>query len=325
MEKEKILVTGGAGFIGSILVPMLLEKGYKVRIFDNLMYDSGHVMIPYFMNPNFEFFLGDIRDTEKLKEAVQGVDSIIHLAALVGFPACKRDPRAAKEINYEATETLTKIRDPRQLIIFTSTGSTYGEMKESICTENIPLNPISIYGKTKADAEKVVLEAGNSIVYRYATGFGLSPRLRFDLLINDFTDKALHDRYIVVYEKDVRRSFIHVKDMARSIIHALENRDKMVGNVFNIGSEKMNLSKKDAVESIRGAVNPILTTTGPKNPLLVYYTEEGMKDEDKRNYVVCYEKIRKTGFDTTVSLDEGICELIKGLSVIKIKNPNSNA
>lgn len=305
-----ILVTGGAGYVGTALVPMLLEKGYKVRVFDNLMY-GGDQLLPFFKSQNFEFIRGDIRNIDDVKQAVKNQDVIIHLAAIVGYPACRKEPRLAEEVNVEGTENLIKELAKDQLVIYASTGSNYGEIEE-ICTEETPLNPLSLYGQTKTMAERRLLENCNPIAYRFATAFGVSPRLRLDLLINDFVHKALTEGYLVVYEKHFRRTFIHVRDMGRGFLFAIENTDKMAGQVYNVGSDEMNCSKQDICEKIAS-----------KTKCHIHYADVG-EDLDKRNYVVSYQKINNLGYQTSITIDEGIDELIRALQVTEPKKGYSN-
>ena len=234
----KILVTGGAGFVGSILLPKLLDKGYQVRVLDNLMCGGGG-LLPYFINKNFEFIRGDILDSNIVRESISDIDLIIHLAAIVGYPACKKQPELAKAVNLDATANIDKSRSKNQPIIFASTISNYGSVETGFCTENTPLNPLTLYGETKTSAERHLLDSGNVVVYRFATAIGLSPRLRLDLLVNDFVYQALKNKQLIVYEKDFKRAFVHVTDMVRAIIFAIENSDRMLDNVYNIGSEAM--------------------------------------------------------------------------------------
>lgn len=300
---EKILVTGGAGYAGAILVDKLLDEQYKVRVLDNLMYgQSCH--LPFFINKNFEFIWGDIRDEKTVSNALKDVDIILHLAAAVGAPFCSSNPKLAKEINVEGTKNLNSLRSNNQPLIYASTGSNYGKLDE-LCTEKSPLNPTSIYAKTKCQAEKETLDKGNAVALRFATAFGVSPRFRYDsLLINDFVYQACRTKQLVVYEADAKRTFIHVRDMVDSYLFTLNNLDKMRDEIFNVGSEKMNCSKKDIALKIKEKV-----------PLHLFFAEIA-EDEDKRNYVVSYEKIRKIGigFETKISLDEGIEELINAFT-----------
>ena len=305
-----ILVTGGAGYVGTTLVPMLLEKGYKVRVFDNLMY-GGDQLLSFFKSQNFEFVRGDIRNIDDVKRAVKNQDVIIHLAAIVGYPACRKEPRLAEEVNIGGTENLIKELSGDQLVVFASTGSNYGTVEE-ICTEETPLHPLSLYGQTKTIAERCLVENCNPIVYRFATAFGVSPRLRLDLLINDFVHKALTEGYLVIYERHFKRTFIHVRDMGRAFLFAIENADRMAGQVYNCGSEEMNFSKQDICEKIRS-----------KTKCHIHYADVG-EDLDKRNYVVSYQKINNLGYKTSMNIDEGIDELIRALQAAEVKMRYSN-
>lgn len=306
----KILVTGGAGYVGTSLIPQLLEKGYQVTIFDNLMFGADPIL-PFFRNPLFDFVKGDIRDLNRLKDATRDADVIIHLAAIVGYPACRKDPELATSVNVNGTRNVIEATSNEQLIIFGSTGSNYGAV-EDICTEETPLNPLSLYGQTKTLAEKMLLEERNTIAWRFATAFGVSPRLRLDLLINDFTYKAVREGYLVVYEKHFMRTFIHVHDMGRAFLFGIENMDRMKKNVYNVGNETMNYSKQQICEMIRKETNAY-----------IHYADVG-EDADKRNYVVSYEKIRKLGYNTTITVEEGIRELVRVCRAVEFRNPYSN-
>jgi nucleoside-diphosphate-sugar epimerase len=306
----KILVTGGAGFIGTTLIPVLLGEGHKVRVLDNLMY-GGDQLLPFFRNPDFEFQRGDIRSLEDVKRAVQGQDAVIHLAAIVGYPACRKDPKLAEEVNVQGTKNIAALVSPNQLVLFGSTGSNYGAVEE-ICTEETPLNPLSLYGQTKTLAEAYLMEHCSTVAFRFATAFGLSPRLRLDLLINDFTYRAVTQQYLVVYEKHFMRTFIHVHDMARAFAFAIEKADQMRGHVFNVGSDRMNFSKQQVCELIERQVK-----------CYVHYADVG-EDVDKRNYVVSYRKIGELGYDTSVTVEQGIGELVRGIQALGFKNPYSN-
>lgn len=307
----KVLVTGGAGYVGSVLIPCLLERGYKVRVLDNLMY-GGLGLLPHCLNPNFEFIQGDVRDPEAVREAIWDADVIIHLAAIVGYPACKKNPQLAEEVNLGGTLNLDRARSKSQMVIFASTGSNYGHVSEGLCTEETPLNPLSLYGVTKTEAEKRLLESGNVTVYRFATAFGLSPRLRLDLMINDFVYQAVVNRQLIVYEKDFRRTFIHVRDMARSFLFAIDHAAQTRDGVFNVGSESVNLTKEDVALMIREKVNYFL------------HFADIDKDEDQRNYAVSFCRIRDLGFELTVSVEQGVDELMRGFQLISIPNPYSN-
>lgn len=306
----KVLVTGGAGYVGTTLVPQLLEKGYDVTIFDSLLF-GGDYILPFFRKPNFHFVEGDVRDENALWHVVKSTDVIIHLAAIVGYPACRKEPDLAKTVNVDGTRNLIKMTSNNQLIIYASTGSNYGSV-EDVCTEESPLNPLSLYGQTKTLAEKMLMEERNTIGYRFATAFGVSSRMRLDLLINDFTYKAITQGYMVVYESHFMRTFIHVHDMGRAFLFGIENQDKMKNNIFNVGSESMNYSKKDVCEMIKKHTN-----------FYVHYADIG-EDQDKRNYVVSYQKINNLGYDTTIKVEEGIEELVKALKAIQFKTPYAN-
>ena len=308
----RILVTGGAGYIGSVLVPVLLGKGHRVRVLDSLMY-TGSGLLGCFRNPHFEFVRGDIRDVEAVRGAVKGCDVVIHLAAIVGFPACRKHPQLAEEVNDGGTKILASVVGRERLVLFGSTGSNYGAVTDGICTEETPLNPVSLYAKTKAVAENYLLENCHTIAYRFATGFGISPRMRLDLLINDFVYTILRMRYLVVYEAHFMRSFIHVYDMARAFLFAIDNVQRMQGQVYNVGSESMNCSKAQICELIRRRVDYYL-----------HYASFS-EDPDKRHYVVSYKKISALGYQTQVTIEEGIEELIRGIDLLEMNNPYGNA
>ena len=319
---EKVLVTGGAGFVGSVLVPMLLENGFKVTILDNFMYKNfqallsqvqGHIVLEH---PNFiKVIRGDIRDVDVVKDALKDQDIIIHLAALVGAPICKKHPEDAVSINVNGTLNLLKHTNKNQLFLFASTGSNYGAITE-ICTEETKLNPVSIYGQTKTKAEKAVLEKGG-IAFRFATAFGIAPRLRLDLLINDFAVQLSKSKHLDVYESGARRTFIHVSDMARAFLFGIKHRDKMKGQVYNVGDELLNLTKKEVIESIRKKMVGKVT---------VLYDETKGSDLDQRDYEVSYKKIQsiEEGFHTTVTIEQGIKEIMDLIPFLDLENPYSN-
>jgi len=310
---KKVFITGGAGYIGTSLIPLLLEKNYQVTVYDSLMFNNGDKLLPYITNPNFTFIEGDILNFDLLSKNIKGHNIIIHLAALVGFPICReKGETESHKINVIGTENVIKAMSDDQYLLLGSTGSNYGEVL-GICTEETPLNPLSIYGKTKTIAEQLVLDRKNSTAFRFATAFGVSPRLRLDLLVNDLTYKSLKEGYAVIYESHFMRTFIHVKDIARIFIFAIENQDKMKDNVYNVGSDTMNYSKKEICEMINSKIPDSYFN----------YADVG-SDADKRNYIVSYEKLNKLGYTTTITLEEGIDELLKTIPLIKTNSPYFN-
>lgn len=309
----KILLTGGAGYIGTSLIPVLLAKKYDITIYDSLMFNNGDKLLPFISNPLFTFIQGDIRDKNKIKEIIPNFDVVIHLAALVGFPICReKGETESYDVNVKGTQNIIDSMNENQYLLFGSTGSNYGEVK-GVCTEETPLNPLSVYGKTKTVAEELVINRKNSTAFRFATAFGVSPRLRLDLLINDLTYKAVKEGYSVIYESHFLRTFIHVRDIARVFLFAIENKDKMKNNIYNVGSEKMNFSKKEVCELIKKHL-----------PETYFNYADVGEDPDKRNYVVNYDKIKSLGFDTTIGIEEGIKELIKSIPLVKLNNPYYN-
>jgi nucleoside-diphosphate-sugar epimerase len=313
MKQQSIFITGGAGYIGTSLIPLLLERGHQVTVYDSLMFNNGDKLLPYITNPNFKFISGDVRDAESVAKHIKGHDIVIHLAALVGFPICReKGEEESHSVNVIGTQNVINALSKDQYLLFGSTGSNYGEVLD-ICTEETPLNPLSIYGRTKTDAEYLVLARDNSTAFRFATAFGVSPRLRLDLLVNDLTYKSLTEGYAVIYESHFMRTFIHVRDIARVFLFAIDNQEQMKNNVYNVGSNNMNFSKKDVCELIKTKISDSYFN----------YADVG-QDADKRNYIVSYEKINKLGFDTTISLETGIDELIKTIPLIKMSNPYFN-
>lgn len=307
----RILVTGGAGYVGSTLVPMLLEQGRRVRVYDSLKF-GGHGLLPCCQNRHFELIKGDVTDPAGMRKALDGVDAVIHLAAIVGYPACKKEPQVAHATNVEGTRVLLEERKPDQKIVFASTGSIYGSIPDYICNEETPRAPITLYGETKAVAEEMILKAGNSVAYRFATAFGVSNRMRLDLMPNDFTYQAVRNRNLIVYEGGFKRTFVHVRDMARSMIFALERWSEIRDDVYNVGHESMNFTKEDVARKILEHVDYYL-----------HFAEVGA-DQDQRNYEVSYEKIRRKGFETTIDLDRGIAELVRAARLIEFQNPFAN-
>ncbi len=309
----KILVTGGAGYIGSVLVPELLRAGHEVTVIDNFLYNQQSLLDVC----NFKTLTvvrGDARDTELLKKHLPGKDFVIPLACIVGAPACDADPVAATSINRDAVLTLLKLRTAEQKIIFPNTNSGYGRMQEGVayCDETSPLEPVSLYGKLKVETEKALLAAGNAITFRLATVFGASPRMRMDLLVNDFVYRALIDRTAVLFEPHFKRNYVHVRDVTRAFMHAMEHFDSMKNEAYNVGLSDANLSKSELCAEIKKQL-----------PQFVYVESAIGEDPDKRNYIVSNAKIEATGFKPQVSLTEGIAELVKAYQIIR-KNEFTN-
>jgi nucleoside-diphosphate-sugar epimerase len=307
----RILVTGGAGYVGCVLVPMLLEAGHEIRVLDSLR-KGGLGLLHCLSDPRLELVRGDIRDVNAVKDAVRDADVVVHLAAIVGYPACAKDPWLARTTNVDGTLNLVHNLSPAQLIIYPSSLSNYGTVPNGICTEDMEPRPITLYGITKLEGERVLLEHGNSVIFRPATAFGLSPQMRLDLLFNEFVYKALKEKNLVVYEPHHMRAFIHVRDFARGLVFALDHADEMMNKVYNLGSESLNLTKGRLAELISKKVNFVL-----------HFAEVG-KDPDSRSYAVDFSKFRALGYDTSISIDDGINELVRGLRAVEIANPFSN-
>ena len=310
----KILITGGAGYLGSVITGKMLERGYSVTVLDKLIFNQTS-LLQYTSNPNFKFIHGDVRNEKLLEKLCLDSDVIIPLAAIVGFPACASEPELAKEINFTQIFNIVKYtKGLGKKILYPNTNSGYGiGVGQTECTEESPLNPISFYGSTKCEAENFLKSNTDAIMFRLATVFGVSPRMRTDLLVNDLTYRAHTEGYAVIYESHFMRTFIHVKDIAKVFCFAIENQKDMVGEVYNVGSNSMNYSKKDVCETIKKSL--------PKT-YFNYADVDG--DPDKRNYIVSYEKINSLGFDTTISLEDGVEELIKSFPLIRIKSNYHN-
>lgn len=305
----KILVTGGAGYIGSILVPMLLKKGAEVTVVDSFFYNQNSLLDVCF-HPKLKIVRGDVRDKQLMRSLIKGQDFILPLACLVGAPLCDKLPQEANDINLQAIKTILELRARSQKIIFPNTNSGYGVGESGVyCTEESPLNPISLYGRLKVEAEKAVLSAGNAITLRLATVFGTSPRMRLDLLVNDFVYRAVYDGYVVLFEANFKRNYIHVRDVSRAFIHCIDNFEKMKNEAYNVGLSNANLSKMELCEVIKKQV-----------PKFTFVVSPIGKDPDQRNYIVSNQKIEKTGFEPKFSLKKGISELIKGYQIIKRNN-----
>jgi nucleoside-diphosphate-sugar epimerase len=302
-----VLVTGGAGYIGSVLVPALLDRGCAVTVVDNFMYGQDSLAAVCY-RPEFSLVAGDVRSMDLMRPLYAKADVIIPLAALVGAPLCDRDPLAATSTNLGAiVDMIPKLGgDQRVLMPVTNSGYGIGEAGK-YCTEETAIRPVSRYGRDKVEAERILLERHpSSISFRLATVFGMSPRMRLDLLVNDFTYRACKDRSIVLFESHFKRNFLHVRDVARAFLHGLDRFETMTGQIFNVGLSDANLSKLELCERIRQHV-----------PAFVVHESNIGQDPDKRDYIVSNEKIERTGFKPTFSLDDGIRELVKGFSMIR--------
>ncbi|MBI1776493.1 MAG: NAD(P)-dependent oxidoreductase [Proteobacteria bacterium] len=305
-QTYSIVVTGGAGYLGSTLVPALLADGHRVAVIDNFLFKQNslnHVCA----DPNFSVVRGDARDEATLKPLLKQADVVIPLAALVGAPLCDRDKIGAVSVNRDAIASLTKLMSRGQRLLMPITNSGYGiGQKGKAITENDSLNPISLYGRTKVEAEAIALEHGNAISFRLATVFGMSPRMRIDLLVNDFVYRALNDRAVVLFEPHFKRNFIHVRDVARTFLHGLANFEEMRDQAYNVGLSDANLSKLELCERIRTHL-----------PKFVFLEAPIGEDPDKRDYIVSNAKIEQTGFRPKYSLDDGIKEMIKGYTMLQ--------
>jgi nucleoside-diphosphate-sugar epimerase len=306
-----ILVTGGAGYVGSVLTGMLLEAGHHVRVLDSLK-KGGLGLLPHFANPRLEFIRGDVRDPRTVREAVRGAEAIIHLAAIVGYPACEKDSWQARGVNVDGTLNVDMARGRSQLVLFPSSLSNYGSVPSGLCTEETRPTPITLYGATKLEAEDRLLQSGSAVVFRPATAFGLSPQMRLDLLFNELVFRALKDRRLVVYQPHFMRAFIHVRDFAQAFLFAIDNAHRMTDQVYNLGHESLNLTKGDLAQRICAKIECRLEIS-----------EDG-EDPDKRDYTVDFSKLRSLGFEIEMSIDDGIEELSRGLQVIEVANPFAN-
>jgi nucleoside-diphosphate-sugar epimerase len=305
---KKVLITGGAGYLGSVLTEVLLGKGYQVTVLDNLIYKQTSIA-PFSFNKNFKFILGDVTDNSILRPLVESHDVIIPLAAIVGMPACKAQPELTIKINFEQVNNITKWVTKNQMILIPNTNSQYGSSTE-IITEDSPFKPLSLYAETKCDAEKSVLDSGNGIALRLATVFGMSYRMRMDLLVNDFVYKALTDGYLVLFESHFIRNYIHIRDIANTFLFMIENYEKCNNNAFNVGLTSANCTKLELAQTIQKYI-----------PGLVIVENNFKQDSDQRNYMVSNNKLESAGWIPTFTLEDGIQELIEGYQLVnKFKN-----
>lgn len=300
-----VLITGGAGYLGSILCEHLLANGFRVTVVDNLMFGEQN-LFHFCANPNFDFIFGDARNETLMTELVSKADVIIPLAAVVGAPFCDRDPLMATSVNLDAIRMINRLRSDQQLVVYPTTNSGYGTKSGDVyCTEDTALDPISLYGQTKVQAEKELLDSPNAITLRLATVFGMSPRMRIDLLVNHFVYTAVTDGYLVIFEKHFKRNYIHIRDVADCFIHCIENSGKMAGRPYNAGLDEANLSKEDLALKIKEYVPNFY----------VHFSEIG-SDPDKRNYIVSNQRLKDAGFVANRTIDDGIKELLKGYRML---------
>lgn len=304
--KANVLITGGAGYLGSILVPTLLEEGYRVTVLDRFL-ECETSLLACCAHPEFHVVRGDCREESVVKPLIAGADYIIPLAALVGAPLCAQDPTSARTVNVDAVRLILKLRSLQQRVIFPCTNSGYGIGEPGkFCTEETPMRPISLYGVTKVESENAVLDAGNCVTYRLATVFGIAPRMRIDLLVNDFVHRAIHDRAVVVFEGHAKRNYIHVRDVTRAMLHTIANFETMQGRPYNVGLSDANLSKLELCEKIREHL-----------PKFVFLEAPIGEDPDKRDYIVSNARIEATGYLPKFSLDYGIEELRRGYTMLR--------
>jgi nucleoside-diphosphate-sugar epimerase len=305
---ERVLVTGGFGYLGSILCDHLLRAGHRVTVVDNLSFAAAHAGLFHLCaDPAFDFLRGDVRDETLMTAALKQADVVIHLAAVVGAAACDRDPELAESVNVGSVRLLRRLRSPHQLVLFPNTNSGYGTTDgETFCTEDSPLRPISLYGRTKVEAERILLDGPNVIALRLATLFGMSPRMRLDLLVNHFVYAAVTDGYLVIFEQDFKRNFVHVRDVADCMLYGIAHAARMSGRAYNVGLDAANLSKAELARKVAEYVPNFY----------IHFAPIG-QDPDKRNYIVSSRRLREAGFEARRSLDDGIPELLKGYRMMR--------
>ena len=309
---QKILVTGGAGYIGSVMVPVLLKQNHMVTVLDSLIHGQSS-LLDCCANKNFDFIKGDICDHGLISALIPKYDIIILLAAIVGAPACKINSVLTRLVNYDAHMEMIRKISPSQMVLFPNTNSGYGiGDKNGYCTEETPLKPISDYGLIKVEVEKELLDRGNAVTFRLATVFGTSPRMRMDLLVNDFTYRAYKDRFIILFEEQFRRNFIHIRDVAKAFIFGISHYEKMKGKPFNVGLSSANITKRQLCDKIKAHI-----------PEFYVHAAAVGEDPDKRDYIVSNEKIESLGWKPDHNLDDGIVELLKAYQILKV-NPFAN-
>jgi nucleoside-diphosphate-sugar epimerase len=308
----RILVTGGAGYIGSVLVPSLLDDGHEVTVVDTFMYGQTP-LLDCCVNPRLKIVRGDTRDMSLISGLVASADAVLPLACLTGAPICAKDPWAARAVNFDAIRAIAEQLSLEQMMVFPSTNSGYGVGEGSIeCDETTPLRPISLYGRLKVELEQYLLDRGNCVTFRFATLFGTSPRMRLDLLVNDFAYRAVVDRFVVLFEPHFKRNYLHVRDGAGAFRHALANYGSMKGRPYNVGLSDANISKWELCLEIQKHI-----------PEFTFVVAEVGKDPDQRNYVVSNKRIESTGYRTTIGLNHGIQDLIRGYQVVR-RNQHAN-
>lgn len=305
-ETYSILLTGGAGYLGAVMVPALLAAGHRVTVLDNFLFKQNS-LAAVCADPAFDVVRGDARDAALLRPLVAKADIVIPLAALVGAPMCDADRIAAQSTNFDAVRTLLDLLSPQQRVLMPVTNSGYGVGEQGqFCTEESPLKPLSLYGRSKVAAEAAVLDRGNALSFRLATVFGMSPRMRIDLLVNDFVYRALYDRAIILFEPHFKRNFIHIRDVARAFLHGIAQFETMRDRPYNLGLSDANLSKWELCERIQAQLPDFAFLEAPIG-----------EDPDKRDYIVSNARIEGTGFQPAYSLDAGIAELIKGYRMLR--------